>query len=80
MPTKAKVGDNLLDVVIENDLDLDGYGLFIFICNTVIFLSFRTDRSGTTVQTQKSSLIRVYTVCNSLCIFWMHYFKEKPSC
>ena len=26
------------------------------------------------------SLIRVYTVCNSLCIFWMHYSKEKPSC
>ena len=20
------------------------------------------------------------TVCNSLCIFWMHYSKEKPSC
>ena len=27
-----------------------------------------------------SSLIRVYTVCNSLCIIWMHYSKEKPSC
>ena len=26
------------------------------------------------------SLIRVYTVCNSLCIFWMHYPKETPSC
>jgi len=23
---KAKVGDNLLDVVLENDLDLDGFG------------------------------------------------------
>ena len=45
---------------------------------TVIFLSFRTDRPGQTVQ--RSSLIRVYTVCNSLCIFWMHYSKEKPSC
>ena len=47
---------------------------------TVIFLSFRTDRSGQTVQTQRSSLIRVYTVCNSLYIFWMHYSTEKPSC
>ena len=28
----------------------------------------------------KGSLIRVYTVCNSLCIFWMHYSKETPSC
>ena len=27
-----------------------------------------------------SSLISVYTVCNSLCIFWMHYSKETPSC
>ena len=23
---KAKVGDNLLDVIIENDVDIDGYG------------------------------------------------------
>ena len=52
---------------------------------TVIFLSFWTDRSGQTVQTQirllleRSSLIRVYTVCHSLCIFWMHYTKEKLS-
>ena len=29
---------------------------------------------------RSSSLIRVYAVCNSLCIFWMHYSKEKPSC
>ena len=84
---------------------------------TVIFLSFRTDRSGQTAQAdlclccshmtykthfvmaqlmyhnfpkfldrqvwvnsadpdQRSSLIRVHTVCNSLCIFWMHYSKE----
>ena len=27
----------------------------------------------------RSSLIRVYTVCNSLCIFWMHNSKEMPS-
>ena len=52
--------------------------------STVMFLSFWTDRSGQIVQTQirsyRSSLIRVYTVCNSLCIIWMHYSKEKPSC
>ena len=46
---------------------------------TVMFLSFRTDRSGQTVKTQ-IRLLRVYTVCNSLCIFWMHYAKETPSC
>ena len=28
----------------------------------------------------RSSLIRVCTVCNTLCIFWKHYSKEKPSC
>ena len=27
-----------------------------------------------------SSLIRVYTVCNFLCIFWTHYSKVKPPC
>ena len=53
---------------------------------TVRILSFRTDRYGQTVQTQirllleESSLIRVYTVCNSVCIFWMHYSTVKPSC
>ena len=48
---------------------------------TVMFLSFRTDRSGQTVQTHiRSSLIRVYTVCTSLCIVWMHHSKETPSC
>ena len=29
---------------------------------------------------RRSSLIRVYTVCNSGCTFWMHYSKEKSSC
>ena len=45
--------------------------------DTIMILSFGTDRSGQTVQTQRSSLIRVYTVCSSLCIFWMHYSEEK---
>ena len=45
--------------------------------NTIIILSFRTDRSGKTVQTQ-SSLIRVCTVCLSICIFWAHHFMVKP--
>ena len=29
---------------------------------------------------QRSGLIRVYTVCNSGCIFWVHYSLVKPSC
>ena len=48
---------------------------------TVIFLSFRTDRSGQTVQTQirlRSSLVRVYTVCHSVCIVWTHYTMIEP--
>ena len=56
------------------------YAWNIVINFTVMILSFRTDRSGQTVQTQRSSLIRVYTLCNSDCIFWMHYFTEKPPC
>ena len=28
----------------------------------------------------RGSLIRVYTVCDFLCIFWMHYCQEKSSC
>ena len=40
---------------------------------TVMILSFRTDRSGETVQTRIRLLLEVYTVCHSVCIFWMHY-------
>ena len=41
---------------------------------TVIFLSFQTDRAGQIVRPRSDcSLIRVYTVCNFLCIFWMHF-------
>ena len=28
----------------------------------------------------RSSLISVYTVCNSICFFWMHYSIVKPDC
>ena len=41
---------------------------------TVMFLSFRTDRSGQTVQTQ----IRLCTVCHSVCIVWTHYSMVEP--
>ena len=39
--------------------------------------SFRTDKSEQTVQTQ-ISLIRVYTVCHSVCIVWTHYSMVEP--
>ena len=45
----------------------------------VMILSFRTDRSRQTVQTQ-ISLIRVYIVCNSLCIFWVHHSTVNRPC
>ena len=28
----------------------------------------------------RSNLIRVYTVCHSVCIFWIHYSMVKPPC
>ena len=41
---------------------------------TVMILGFRTDMPGQTVQTQiRLLLIRVYTVCHSVCIVWTHY-------
>ena len=48
--------------------------------DTVMILSFWTDRSWQTMQPEQSSLLRVYTVCNSVCIFWMHYSMVKPLC
>ena len=41
----------------------------------ILSLSIRTDRTKQTVETKirlvlKSSLIRVYTVCDSVCTFW----------
>ena len=46
-----------------------------------MILRFWTGGSRQTVQTQiRLLLIRVYTVCNSVCIFWMHCSMVKPSC
>jgi hypothetical protein len=28
---QAKIGDNLLDVIVENDLDVDGFGKYLII-------------------------------------------------
>ena len=46
-----------------------------------MILSFRTDMPGQTVQAQirsRSSLIRVHTVCHSVCIVWTHYSMVEP--
>ena len=56
-------------------------GLWAQNCSTVIILCFRGDGPGQTVQTQIwSILIRVYTVCNFVCIFKKHYSMIKPRC
>ena len=49
---------------------------------TVMILSLRTDRSGQTEQThiRPPSLIRVFTVCNSVDIVWTHDSTIKPHC
>ena len=39
-----------------------------------------SDRQVWANSAERSSLIRVYTVCDSLCIFWIHYSKDTPSC
>ena len=44
-----------------------------------MILSFRTDRSRQTVSSHiRLLLIRVYTVCHSVCIFWMHSLSLSP--
>ena len=64
----------------------DTYTCAIIICIVklvsfiVIFLSFRTDRSGQTVQTLEEQSDQGLHCYNSLCIFWMRYSKETPSC
>ena len=52
-----------------------------------LMLSFRTDRSGQTMQTQIRQLLEeqsdqdsVYIVCHSVCIFWTHYSVLKRYC
>ena len=56
------------------------YVKILFSISTVIVLSFWTDRPGQTVQTQRSSLIRVWicTVCHSVGIVWTHYSMVEP--
>ena len=52
---------------------------------SVMFQSFRTDRSGQTVQTQIRLLLEeqsdqgLHCLQFPLLIFWLHYYKEKPS-
>ena len=55
-------------------LYLQNCSRYMYKVNTVMILSFRTDRPGQTVQT----LIRVYTVCHSVCIVWTHYSMVEP--
>ena len=53
---------------------------------TVMTLSFRTDRSGQTVQTQIRLLLEeqsdqgLHCVCCSICIFLRKYHKVWPLC
>ena len=61
-------------ITMHNDIDV----ILKFDVNVTI-LSFRTHRSGQTVQTQ-SSLIRIFTVCFSICIILMKYSKLLPLC
>ena len=65
----AKCNDeDKIDIAPFNDITLQ--------C-TVMILSFRTDIPGQTVQTQiRLLLIRVYTVCHSVC--WTHYSMVEP--
>ena len=41
-----------------------------------MILSFQTDMPGQTMQTP--SLIRVYTICHSVCIVWTHFSMVEP--
>ena len=49
-----------------------------------MILSFSTDRSSqmlyTLIRLLRSSLLRDYTDCNSIVIFWTHYFTVKSYC
>ena len=40
IPTKGKVGDNFLDVVVNNSLDLDGFGKLTFAPCSIIYHDF----------------------------------------
>ena len=58
---------------------------FIYEFNTVKILNIGTCMSEQTVKILirlllGSSLIRIYTVCHSFCIFWRHYFLVKLNC
>ena len=51
----------------------------------IIFLSFGQKGLGKQCRPRsecfwRSSLIRVYTVCHSICTFWTHYSVVEPPC
>ena len=45
--------------------------------HTLVFLSFRTDRTEQTVYTKIRLL---YIVCHSICILWPHFSMVRSSC
>jgi hypothetical protein len=77
LTTQGKEGDNLLDVVVNNDLDLDGFGeLLLLQC---LFLSFKHVRKPLVVSIlQRSEERRLYSQVQSLAILH-HGLKAVPS-
>lgn len=42
---KAKLGDNLLDVVLENNLDIDGFGKFSLLVFALLYYTLMFNSS-----------------------------------
>ena len=79
---------NHYSLFCHSDSRLGSKTLFPFVTdfvNTVKILNIGTCMSEQTVKILirlllRSSLIRIYTVCHSFCIFWRHYFLVKLNC
>ena len=87
------VGFLMLEVKIKSyTIKILEIGTLEFLTEMILkfeYVNFWTDRSGQTVQTQirllleeqsdlRSSLIRVFTVCDSACNVWTHYSMVEP--
>ena len=69
----------VLCFVLEGYLIKHGMGKGFYICITVMALSFWTDRSGQTVQTNIRRLLEEQFDQGLHCLlFHLHLFKEKP--
>ena len=70
-PAEAKIGDNMLDVVMENNLDIDGFGENQFVLAALQFdVMYRKPRNRSLLEIGNTVLRTLDGLCVGLITFF----------